>query len=232
MPSLQEIVADPNYTQANEATKRAIFDKYAGQDPNYTQANDATRAAIRQKFGLGQPIQQKPEQPIAQPKRERTFGEAATDIPASLVSGLGSLVQLPGQLYGLATGNFEKTGALGLGEKIQKYGEEMKSDPLKAMEEARAKKIQEAEKTGQLSAAGTAFAETVKSPTLLASFLLEQLPQLIPALISGGGTAALTAAGLSAKEAATLVSSGMAKEAAEIAAKKAVAAREIGRAHV
>ncbi len=125
----------------------------------------------------------------------------------------------------MATGNFEKTGSLGLGEKIQKYGEEMKSDPLKAMEEARAKKIQEAEKTGQLSAFGTAFAETVKSPTLLASFLLEQVPQLIPALISGGGTAALTAAGLSAKEAAALVSSGMAKEAAEIAAKKAVAAK-------
>lgn len=162
----------------------------------------------------------------SEPKRtDRTWGEAATDVPASLVSGLGSLVQLPGQLYGLATGNFEKTGALGLGEKIQKYGEEMKSDPLKAMEEARAKKIQEAEKTGQLSAFGTAFSETVKSPTLLASFLLEQVPQLIPALISGGGTAALTAAGLSAKEAATLVSSGMAKEAAEIAAKKAVAAK-------
>jgi len=162
----------------------------------------------------------------SEPKRtDRTWGEAATDVPASLVSGLGSLVQLPGQLYGLATGNFEKTGSLGLGEKIQKYGEEMKSDPLKAMEEARAKKIQEAEKNGQLSAFGTAFAETVKSPTLLASFLLEQVPQLIPALISGGGTAALTAAGLSAKEAATLVSSGMAKEAAEIAAKKAVAAR-------
>ena len=225
MPSLQEILADPNYTQANEATKRAIFDKYAGQDPNYAQANDATRSAIRQKFGLGQPIQQKPEEPVAQPKRERTWGEAATDVPASLISGIGSLVQLPGQLYGLATGNFNKTGALGLGEDIQKYGEEMKSAPLKAMEEARAKKIQEAEKNGQLSAAGTAFAETVKSPTLLASFLLEQVPQLIPALISGGGTAALTAAGLSAKEAATLVSSGMAKEAAEIAAKKAVAAR-------
>ena len=227
MPSLQEILVDPNYTQANEATKRAIFDKYAGQDPNYAQANDATRSAIRQKFGLGQPVQKKPEEPVAQPKRERTWGEAATDVPASLVSGLGSLVQLPGQLYGLATGNFNKTGALGLGEDIQKYGEEMKSAPLKAMEEARAKKIQEAEKNGQLSAAGTAFAETVKSPTLLASFLLEQVPQIIPALISGGGTAALTATGIGAREAATLVSSGMAKEAAEIAAKK-IAAEKAG----
>jgi hypothetical protein len=225
MPSLQEILADPNYTQANEATKKAIFDKYAGQDTNYSEANDATRLAIRQKFGLGQPAQKKPEEPVVQPKRERTWGEAATDVVAPLISGVGSAIQLPGQLYGLATGDFSKTGILGLGQDVQKYGEEMKSDPLKAMEAERARKIQEAEKTGQLSAFGTAFSETVKSPTLLASFLLEQFPQLIPALISGGGTAALTAAGLSAKEAATLVSSGMAKEAAEIAAKKAVAAR-------
>lgn len=227
MPSLQEILADPNYTQANEATKRAIFDKYAGQDPNYTQANDATRSAIRQRFGLGRPIEVKEEAPTPAPsaKRDRTIGEVAKDVPASLISGIGSLVQLPGQLYGLATGNFNKTGVLGLGEDIQKYGEEMKSAPLKAMEAERNKKIQEAEKQGQLSAFGTAFGETIKSPTLLASFLLEQVPQLIPALVTGGGTAALTAAGFSAKEAASLVASGMAKEAAEIAAKKAGAAK-------
>ena len=61
------------------------------------------------------------------PIPERTYGEAAKDIGASLTSGVGSLVQLPGQLYGLATGDFSKTGLLGAGEDIQKYGEEMKS---------------------------------------------------------------------------------------------------------
>ena len=69
--------------------------------------------------------------------KERSLTEAVTDIGAGAVSGLGSLVQLPGQLYGLATGNMEKTGALGLGEDIQKYGEEMKSAGLKAREAAR-----------------------------------------------------------------------------------------------
>jgi hypothetical protein len=57
--------------------------------------------------------------------KERTWGEAATDVGAGIVSGVGSVVQLPGQLYGLATGDFSKTGALGLGEDISKYGQEM-----------------------------------------------------------------------------------------------------------
>lgn len=52
MASLGEILKDPNYVNANAATKRAIFDKYAPQDPNYAQANEATQQAIRAKFGV------------------------------------------------------------------------------------------------------------------------------------------------------------------------------------
>jgi hypothetical protein len=116
--------------------------------------------------------------------KERSLTEAATDIGASAISGLGSLVQLPGQLYGLATGNMEKTGTLGLGENIQKYGEEMKSAGLKAREAARARNVQEAEKRGQGAAFVTSFAETLKDPALLTSFLAEQVPQL---LVPGAG---------------------------------------------
>jgi hypothetical protein len=111
--------------------------------------------------------------------KERSLTEAITDIGAGAVSGLGSLVQLPGQLYGLATGNMEKTGALGLGEDIQKYGEEMKSSGLKAREAARSRKVEEAEKRGQGAAFLTSFAETIKDPALLSSFLAEQMPQLV-----------------------------------------------------
>ena len=111
--------------------------------------------------------------------KERSLTEAVTDIGAGAVSGLGSLVQLPGQLYGLATGNMEKTGALGLGEDIQKYGEEMKSAGLKAREAARSRKVEEAEKRGQGAAFLTSFAETIKDPALLSSFLAEQVPQLV-----------------------------------------------------
>ena len=52
MPTLREILADPNYINANPATKEAIFNKYAPLDSNYTQANEATQEAIRQRFGL------------------------------------------------------------------------------------------------------------------------------------------------------------------------------------
>ena len=154
---------------------------------------------------------------IEPPSKERTWGEAAKDIGASAVSGIGSLVQLPGQLYGLATGNFEKTGALGLGEDIQKYGEEMKSSGLKAREAARSTAVREAEKEGQWEAFKAAVGETVSDPALLFSFLTEQAPQMIPAVISGGGTAALAASNVMAKAAAR----GISKEAAEKVAQKA-----------
>ena len=149
--------------------------------------------------------------------KERTWGEAAKDIGAGAVSGIGSLVQLPGQLYGLATGNFDKTGTLGLGENIQKYGEEMKSPGLKAREAARNVAVQSASKEGQWEAFKAAIGETVSDPALLFSFLSEQAPQMIPAVITGGGTAALAASNVMAKAAAR----GISKEAAEKIAQKA-----------
>jgi hypothetical protein len=149
--------------------------------------------------------------------KERTWGEAAKDIGAGAVSGIGSLVQLPGQLYGLATGNFDKTGTLGLGEDIQKYGEEMKSPGLKAREAARNVAVQDAEKQGQWEAFKTAVGQTVSDPALLFSFLSEQAPQMIPAVITGGGTAALTASRVMAKQ----LGKGVAKETAEGVAKSA-----------
>ena len=52
MPNLMEILNDPNYVNANEATKQAIFNKYSALDTNFTKANEATQDAIRQKFGV------------------------------------------------------------------------------------------------------------------------------------------------------------------------------------
>jgi len=47
------------------------------------------------------------QQPVVTPppSKERTYGEALQDIGAGVVGGIGSLVQLPGPLYGLATGD-------------------------------------------------------------------------------------------------------------------------------
>ena len=120
--------------------------------------------------------------PISDEKKKRSVGEALKDIPASFLTGIGSLAKEPGQLYGLATGdmnpNYTKTGRL-----ISKFAEQMKSPGLKAREEDRARKVAEAEKEGQLSAAATAVGQTIKDPFGLGlSFLAQNAPSMIPAL--------------------------------------------------
>jgi hypothetical protein len=52
MANLSSILTDPNYVNANAATKQAIFDKFSAQDTNFTGANPATQDAIRQRFGV------------------------------------------------------------------------------------------------------------------------------------------------------------------------------------
>ena len=52
MADLSSILTDPNYVNANPATKQAIFDKFSATDANFTKANPATQDAIRVKFGL------------------------------------------------------------------------------------------------------------------------------------------------------------------------------------
>ena len=148
--------------------------------------------------------------------KERTIGEAFTDIGAAGLGGIGSLVQLPGQLYGLATGDFSKTGALGAGQELEEYAKGLKSKGLLAREAARDVAMQNAEKQGQLQAFKTAIGQTISDPALLSTFLAEQLPQLIPAALTGGATAAATSGNVLAKAAARQIS----KEAAEKVAQR------------
>ena len=154
----------------------------------------------------------------AEDAEDRTVGESVKDVGAGLVSGLGSLVQLPGQLYGLATGDFSDSGLLGVGKDITEYGQEMKSEGLKAREAARAKAVEEASKEGQFAAFTTALGDTITDPALLTNFLAEQAPQIIPMILAGGGAGLV--ASRTAMSAAT--AKGAALEAAKaIAAKKA-----------
>jgi hypothetical protein len=155
-----------------------------------------------------------PKEPVA--SKERTFGEAFTDIGAAGLGGIGSLVQLPGQLYGLATGDFSKTGALGAGQDLEEYAKGLKSKGLLAREAARDTAVQNAEKQGQFQAFKTAIGQTISDPALMSTFLAEQLPQIIPAALTGGATAAATSGGVMAKAAARQIS----KEAAEKVAKR------------
>jgi len=100
MASLQDILNDPNYTSANEATKRAIFERWAPQDPNYAQANPATQAAIRARFGLQEPAAAQ-EQSAQQPQRAqlrdlpaevgRSLARQTRDIAGGAIRGAGSI---------------------------------------------------------------------------------------------------------------------------------------------
>ena len=87
-----------------------------------------------------------PEEPKA--PVDRTWGEAFTDLGGSLASGFGQLAQLPGQvgqlagIYGPEEGT---TGLQGVGKELEKYGQGLKSEQLKAKEAARSQKVGKAE---------------------------------------------------------------------------------------
>jgi len=162
---------------------------------------------------------------------ERTYGEAATDIGAKLVSGLGSLIQQPGQLMGLATGaikdkDFGTTGVQGVGKEMQEWAKERTSKALLAKEAETARLAEEAEKTGgQWAAFKSQAGSMLSDPAQLTAFLAEQTPQAIPsiiaALIPGAGpaiSAELRAAQVAAKSATTVA----AREAAELAVADAI----------
>lgn len=84
MADLLKIVQDPNYVNANPATKRAIFDKYAPSDPNYTKASPATQKAIRQKYGVD----------IETPAAEPTYAEQAADFGRGVLRGAASTADI------------------------------------------------------------------------------------------------------------------------------------------
>jgi len=107
-----------------------------------------------EKAAQGKPVDHNPFAPTTPPDTSRTLGQAATDIGAGLVSGVGGAAKFVPQMYGLATGDFSDTGVMAIGNKLQQYGEEMKSPGLKAREQLKEEKVKEAEKSGQLSALG------------------------------------------------------------------------------
>ena len=149
MPSLTEILKDPNYTNANEATKKAIFDKYSAQDVNFTGANAETQNAIRSRFGVmpsvetvfsGKPPEQfatEVQEPVADAnKPELTLAEKQnklyevlskhnappTELEKGAASALTNLKALPPALSVQMNVNNVKAGMdkMSLYEKIDK----------------------------------------------------------------------------------------------------------------
>lgn len=184
---------------------------------SYGEAMQLARKDYPDAFGAAQPQAQAPAE---QPQAERTWGEAITDTGAGLVKGVGNLVQLPGQLYGLATGDFSDTGVLAAGKRIREAGEGMESDVLKQRRAAVQQKVQAAESQGAIEAFKTSFMETVKDPALISSFIAEQLPQLVPIIATGGTAAGLAAGRASAAALAKGATADVAAKAAQAAAVK------------
>jgi len=167
----------------------------------------------------------------SRPVKERTVAEAFTDPAAKFASGIGSLIQFPGQIYGLTTGaikdkDFATTGLQGLGQNIQDYAKKKLSEKLVSEEAETARKVEEAEKKGVLSALGTQIGEVVKNPlTQGVGFLAEQIPQAIPSILAAAipGVGPAAAAELRAAQTAAKAAVGSAakEKAAEAALKLA-----------
>jgi len=150
--------------------------------------------------------------------KERTAGESITDLGASLLGGVGSVLQVPGQLTQLVPGLYGVGSAITKpGAALSDWASGLKSQGLQVREALRNQAISAADKEGVLSGFATAIGQTIKDPALLSTFLFEQLPQLIgPAaatIVTRLATAAKVAAagegiaGLAAKKAADVAAS-------------------------
>lgn len=147
--------------------------------------------------------------PTDQPEASRGVTGVAKDLGASFAGGANSLMELAGTLYGLTTGDMDNF-ARNQGAKGREYWNQRKTPQLLQMEQARKAKIDAAD--GEIAKVGTAFWETLKSPSLLASYTFEQLPNL---LVSGGaGMAARAGAEVAAKAAGRKITEKVAERTA------------------
>ena len=105
MPGALDILKDPNYVNANPATKQAIFNKRVATLPEYRSASPETRAAIRQRFSV--------TEQASPPPRQKGTGIAPLDFALDAINetaigaaqgavGLGAFLTDPlvGLVYG------------------------------------------------------------------------------------------------------------------------------------
>jgi len=94
MANLSEILEDPNYVNANSATKKAIFERYSATDSNYTDANPATQNAIRKRFGVEtspQPLAKEPDPDFVH--NLKVAGSTVLEgLPRAIGTGLGTVI--------------------------------------------------------------------------------------------------------------------------------------------
>jgi hypothetical protein len=187
MSKLLEILNDPNYQNANSATKQAIFDKYAGQDDSYTSANEATKNAIQQKFGLGRSV---PEPP------KKDLDSSVLDVPVALGRGAVQGVRFIADAF----------GADNVVSKALRGTEDYLADLMSAQAKADSKEISRIMKEAEDKGVGDQVLAAIKALSIAPVDLLSQaLGTAAPTII--GGLAGLAAKGGAAT--ATAIGSGI-----------------------
>ena len=81
-----KILNDPNYVNANLATKQAIFSKHIASTSDYKNANAATKAAIQARFGLQAEAAGQPQ--------TRTAAESLGIGVRNIATGLGGVADI------------------------------------------------------------------------------------------------------------------------------------------
>jgi hypothetical protein len=120
MADAAQILKDPDFINANPATKQAIFARHVENDPDYKSADAATQSAIRARFGFeSQPslppviVTAPRDSEIPAPRREYS----AAEVPGQMVRNLpSSAKRFAGGLYEAVTNPLETAkGVLDIG---------------------------------------------------------------------------------------------------------------------
>lgn len=106
---------------------------------------------------------------------DATFIEEFRDTIAAWGTGSAALLDIGSSIFGLFSGDMENWGTQNA-EMISDYYSGMKSDAWKQANTIKQNRIDAQE--GQFDKFKTALYETIKSPELLSSFIVEQLPML------------------------------------------------------
>lgn len=114
MADLSSILSDPNYVNANAATKAAIFDKFSALDKNFTGANPETQQAIRVKFGVV------PAPTPEMSTRDRIMGAIETPFAFGATLGSAAIAPIVGVIGSLTSGKYGTQEGIRAGEQAAK----------------------------------------------------------------------------------------------------------------
>lgn len=199
--SLLDILRDENYINANDATKEAIFNKYAPLDQNYVNANDATKYAIRQKFGVTGDFEE--VKPQKQEKESFSTLREIADVPLQATEGLVDGIKMVADFFGANNPVSEvlKDSSEYIASLMSAQSKNDSAEISRIMAEAKGKGVWENVKAG-LTAFATAPVDITSNavgtsvPFVLAGLAAATgIPEVLAALGIGGAAISATTAG-------------------------------------